>query len=146
MKKTFIIVLTSIIVLVLLITIIVYINTNNSAYLDNIKYDVLIAEHRYEYEDVDDSMIPEGGYSTNYYYIVINSDKLEKYTVRYSDIWDVHNERGDIDTISIKKETINKIELESAIKKYGKTNKKNKLKELLDNNIKEKYVTKIDNQ
>jgi len=146
LKKTFIIVLTSIIVLVLLITIIVYINTNNSAYLDNIKYDVLIAEHRYEYEDVDDSMIPEGGYSTNYYYIVINSDKLEKYTVRYSDIWDVHNERGDIDTISIKKETINKIELESAIKKYGKTNKKNKLKELLDNNIKEKYVTKIDNQ
>ena len=91
-------------------------------------------------------MIPEGGYSTNYYYIVINSDKLEKYTVRYSDIWDVHNERGDIDTISIKKETINKIELESAIKKYGKTNNKKKLKELLDNNIKEKYVTKIDNQ
>ena len=139
-------VLTSIIVLVLLIIIIAYINTNNSVYLDNIKYDVLIAEHRYEYEDVDDSMIPEGGYSTNYYYIVINSDKLEKYTVRYSDIWDVHNERGDIDTISIKKETINKIELESAIKKYGKTNNKKKLKELLDNNIKEKYVTKIDNQ
>ena len=139
-------VLTSIIVLVLLIVIIAYINTNNSTYLDNIKYDVLIAEHRYEYEDVDDIMIPEGGYSSNYYYIVINSDKLEKYTVIYSDILDVHNERGEIDTISIKKETINKIELQSAIKKYGKTNNKKKLKELLDNNIKEKYITEIDNQ
>ena len=143
MKKRFIII--SIIVLTLLITIIIYTNIRYSIYLDCIKYDILIEEHRYEYEGIDDSMIPLGGYSTNYYYTVINSDKLEKYTVRYSDIWTVHNEKGDIDTIIIKKESIDKFELEYTIKKYGKNNEKNKLKELLNKNIKEKYVIKIDN-
>ena len=102
--------LIAIIILTLLITIMVCYST----YLDRIKYDILIEEHRYEYEE---GMLQLTGYATNYYYTIINSEKLEKYIATYCDVWSVHNENGKIDTVNIKKESINKIELADAINK-----------------------------
>lgn len=139
MKKKFIIYLTLLIVLVLG-TIILIKPEFNGDEIDDFKYDILVLEHRYEYEDVDPHLIPETGYSSSYYYTVINSEKLEKYIIIYTDVWNAHNERGEKDTVSIKKELIDKTELENAIKQYGKTKNMNSLKKLLDKNINEEYI------
>ena len=121
-------------------------------------YDILVESNRREYEDtystnvqnseyegMDPIYAPAGGYSTNYYYTLINSNKKEKYTIVYEDVWDVHNEKGDKDKVTI---TINKIddnELQENINKYGKSSKLLSVKKLLDEHINEKYEVVFNN-
>lgn len=113
--------------------------------LNSLKYDILVERHRYQYEGVDPVMVPEGGYSTNYYYTFINSGKNEKYTITYTDVWEVHNERGDVDSIEIVTEKIGDDELQDYIDKYGKNSKMLSLKKILDEDIKEKYTVTFNN-
>lgn len=108
--------------------------------LANLEYDILIEEHRNQYAGMAD--IPATGYSTTYYYTVINSTKKEKYTLIYQDVWDIHNQNGDIDSIKIEIEEITDEEVQRAINEYGKKNKKSKLKDLFEQNIEEKYRIK----
>ena len=40
---------------------------------ESLEYDIIVEKHRYEYEGLPAGEIPETGYSTNYYYVVVNS-------------------------------------------------------------------------
>ena len=109
---------------------------------DALKYDIIIEKHRYEYEGWNPAEIPETGYSTNYYYSVINSEKHEKYTIVYQDVWSIHNERGDYDTISVTTETVNDEDLDKYIEKYGKNPRLLSVKEFFEADVKEQYLIK----
>lgn len=52
---------------------------------------------------------------------------MEKYTISYEDIWQVHNDSGEKDNITINIEKINKDELQEYIDKYGKESKMKKV-------------------
>lgn len=104
--------------------------------LSKIKYDISVEEHSSQNSDT------EGGYSSMYTYVVINSELKEKYIITYQDIWDVHNEKGNVDTISIETKTISDSEVQEAIDYYGKLDKPNKLKNLLDQYIHEDVIVK----
>lgn len=64
---------------------------------------------------------------------------MEKYTISYEDIWQVHNDSGEKDNITINIEKINKDELQEYIDKYGKESKMKKVREMLDESIQEDY-------
>ena len=104
--------------------------------LSKIKYDIVVEEHTSQ-NSGDDS-----GYSSFYTYVVINSETREMYTITYQDIWNVHNDKGDVDTISIETETISNYEVDDAINNYGKLEKPTKVKNLLDKYIHEKVIIK----
>ncbi len=144
MKKK-IIIITSIIILI--IGIILKLNINKIK-LSLIKYDVLIEKHRYEYEGINNqAMIPAGGYSTNYFYTVINTEKKEKYTVTYQDIYDIHNKKGNIDTLKINIIKMTDKEIEKVKKTYKLNKRKKRLTSLLNKTINEKYkITEIKKQ
>lgn len=160
-KKIIIIV----VILLVVIGIILAILNKNTILLNKLEYDIVVASNLREYEGMDPEnipasenedmnstnvqnneyegmdtiQVPAGGYSTKYYYTLINSIKKEKYTIVYENVWDVHNERGDKDKVTI---TINKIddnEIQENTNKYGKTSKLLSVKELLDKDINEKY-------
>lgn len=145
MKKRTLIISIVTIILIILISVVAHYKLNYSNTLKNFKYDILIEEHRYEYEGVEPKDIPETGYATNYYYTVINSKKLEKYTVTYMDVWEVHNKKGDIDKVNIKIKSINKTELEQILNQYKKKTELSNLKNLLEKNIKERFKVNIEN-
>lgn len=109
---------------------------------DKLQYDIIIEKHRYEYEGWNPAEIPETGYSTNYYYSVINSERHEKYTIVYQDVWSVHNERGDYDTISISTETVSDEDLDKYIEKYGKNAHLLSVKDFFEADVKEEYLIK----
>ena len=144
MKKK-IIIITSIIILI--IGIILKLNINKIK-LSLIKYDVLIEKHRYEYEGINNqAMIPAGGYSTNYFYTVINTEKKEKYTVTYQDIYDIQNKKGNIDTLKINIIKMTDKEIEKVKKTYKLNKRKKRLTSLLNKTINEKYkITEIKKQ
>ena len=144
MKKK-IIIITSIIILI--IGIILKLNINKIK-LSLIKYDVLIEKHRYEYEGINNqAMIPAGGYSTNYFYTVINTEKKEKYTVTYQDIYDIQNKKGNIDTLKINIIKMKDKEIEKVKKTYKLNKRKKRLTSLLNKTINEKYkITEIKKQ
>lgn len=102
--------------------------------LSKIKYDIAVEEHTSQ------NSSDESGYSSFYTYVVINSETKEKFVITYQDIWDVHNEKGDVDTISIETKIISDLEVQEAIDDYGKLEKPNKLKNLLDQYIHEEVV------
>lgn len=126
--------------ILLIIALIMFYNSS----FNNITYDIIVEEHRYEYEGVNTADIPVTGYATNYYYVVVNSEKLEKYTITYVDVWEIHNKKGDIDTVRIKKESINDDDLKNLMKKHNKLEKKQRLKNLLKKHIKEIYKVEYD--
>lgn len=64
---------------------------------------------------------------------------MEKYTISYEDIWQVHNDSGEKDNITINIEKINKDELQEYIDKYGKESKMKKVREMLDESVQEDY-------
>ena len=133
------------IILLVVIGIILAILNKNAISLNRLEYDILVESNRYQYEGVDPMYVPDGGYSSNYYYTLINSVKKEKYTIAYQDVWDVHNEKGDKDKVTI---TINKIddnELQENINKYGKSSKLLSVKKLLDEHSNEKYEVVFNN-
>ena len=109
---------------------------------DKLQYDIIIEKHRYEYEGWNPAEIPETGYSTNYYYSVINSERHEKYTIVYQDVWSVHNERGDYDTISVSTETVSDEDLDKYIEKYGKNPHLLSVKDFFEADVKEEYLIK----
>ena len=73
---------------------------------ESLEYDIIVEKHRYEYEGLPAGEIPETGYSTNYYYVVVNSTLHEKYTLKYEDVSEVHNEDIDYNTLTISTKTI----------------------------------------
>lgn len=140
-------IIVSIIVILCVVAVIVILligNKGNSTNeLASFEYDVLIEEHRYQYEGVPDELVPVGGYSTTYYYTVINSEEKEKYVVAYQDVWGIHNERGDLDTVTVSVEELTDSEIENAINQYGKNEKKSNLQDLIEKEVDEKYTIKI---
>ena len=102
--------------------------------LSKIKYDIVVQEHTPQNND------DEGGYASLYTYIVINSETKEMHTITYQDIWNVHNDKGDVDTIRIETKTISNYEVNEAISNYGKLEKPTKVKNLLDKYIHQDVV------
>lgn len=142
--KIWIIVSIIVILCVAVIVILLIGNKGNSTNeLASFEYDVLIEEHRHQYEGVPDVLVPAGGYSTTYYYTVINSEEKEKYVVAYQDVWDIHNERGDLDTVTVNVEELTDSEIENAINQYGKNEKKSNLQDLIEKEVDEKYTIRI---
>ena len=109
---------------------------------ESLKYDIIVEKHRYQYEGVDPSQIPIGGYSDIYYYTLVNSELHEKYTITYEDIWDVHNERGDYDTITVDTTKISDDELNSLIEAYGKLGHQLHVQDFIEGDVKESYIIK----
>ena len=109
---------------------------------ESLEYDIIVEKHRYEYEGLPAGEIPETGYSTNYYYVVVNSTLHEKYTLKYEDVWEVHNERGDYDTLTISTETISDEDLDNLIEQYGKNSHLLKVKDFFEADVKEEYIVK----
>ena len=135
--KKYLKIITIIIAITALVGGLVFFNWNRIQ-LECFEYDILIEEYRYEYEGVPSNMQPAGGYSSNYYYQVINSEKKEKYVVVYQDVWSAHNEKGDKDILSIGIMPVTNEEIEDYINQYGKVSR-TKLKKLLNKTIKENY-------
>ena len=104
----------------------------------SLKYNVVVEEHRFEYEGVEGE-IPATGYSSNYFYTLVNTKKKEKYEITYQDVWDVHNEKGDKDKLSYKITKLSNIEVRDYEEKYGKSDKLKKVKSLVATHTKEKY-------
>lgn len=132
-----------IVILLILGMIGVIIKNINRIRLFNLEYDIIVEEHRSQYENIDPMYFSAGGYSTKYYYTVINSKKKEKYTVIYEDVFKVHNEKGNVDEISIEITSLTDNEVREAIDNYGLNSTKGKLRNLLNKTIDEKY--KINN-
>ena len=109
---------------------------------ESLKYDIVIEKHRYQYEGVDPTQIPIGGYSNTYYYTVVNSELHEKYTIAYEDVWDVHNARGDYDTITIETTKVGDDELNSLIEAYGKLSQQYNVKDFFEDDVEESYIIK----
>lgn len=107
--------------------------------LGKLEYDIIVEKESTRTEGLNTSEISVGGYSNHYYYTLINSEKMEKYTISYEDIWQVHNDSGEKDNITINIEKINKDELQEYIDKYGKESKMKKVREMLDESIQEDY-------
>lgn len=112
---------------------------SNKSRLGKLEYDIVVEKGSTRTEGLNTSKTPVGGYSTHYYYTLINSEKMEKYTISYEDIWQVHNDSGEKDNITINIEKINKDELQEYIDKYGKESKMKKVREMLDESIQEDY-------
>ncbi len=112
---------------------------SNKSRLGKLEYDIVVEKGSTRTEGLNTSETPVGGYSTHYYYTLINSEKMEKYTISYEDIWQVHNDSGEKDNITINIEKINKDELQEYIDKYGKESKMKKVREMLDESIQEDY-------
>ena len=132
-----------IVILLVLVIVGVIIKNINRIKLFNFEYDIIVEEHRSEYENANPMDLSAGGYSTKYYYTVINSKKKEKYTVIYEDVFKVHNEKGNVDEISIEITSLTDNEVKEAIDNYGLNSTKGKLRNLLNKTIDEKY--KINN-
>ena len=109
---------------------------------ESLKYDIIVEKHRYQYEGVEPTQIPLGGYSDTYYYTVVNSELHEKYTIAYEDVWDVHNARGDYDTITIETTKVSDDELNSLIEAYGKLSQQYSVKDFFEDDVKESYIIK----
>ena len=131
-KNTSIFIVCGIVAVIAIIVIFKFTTKDNT--LSKIKYDIVVEEHTSQ------NSSDESGYSSFYTYVVINSETKEKFVITYQDIWDVHNEKGDVDTISIETKTISDLEVQEAIDDYGKLEKPNKLKNLLDQYIHEEVV------
>ncbi len=109
---------------------------------ESLKYDIIVEKHRYQYEGVDPTQIPLGGYSDTYYYTLVNSELHEKYPITYEDVWDVHNERGDYDTISVETTKVSDEELNSLIETYGKLGHLLHVQDFFEGDVKESYIIK----
>ena len=121
--------------------IIFFLSFNNLRF-NTLEYDIIVEKHRYQYEGWE--FPPSGGYSTNYFYTVINSEKKEKYTLTYQNIWDIHNQRGDVDIVTIEIESISDSELNESINNFGKSEENLKFKDLFEQEVKEKYKIKFE--
>ena len=121
--------------------IIFFLSFNNLRF-NTLEYDIIVEKHRYQYEGWE--FPPSGGYSTSYFYTVINSEKKEKYILTYQDIWDIHNQRGDVDIVTIEIESISDSELNEAINNFGKSEENLKFKDLFKQEVKEKYKIKFE--
>ena len=104
--------------------------------LSKMKYDIVIEEYKIH----DNSGTDE--YSTNYSYIVINSETKEKYIITHIDKPSSYNDTGDIDTISIETIKVSDSEIQEAIGTYGKLDKPGRLKDMLDKYIHEDVIIK----
>lgn len=131
-----------ILILIFIVALIIFFLSFNNLRFNTLKYDIIVEKHRYQYEGWE--FPPSGGYSTNYFYTVINTEKKEKYILTYQNIWDIHNQRGDIDTITVEIESISDSELEEAVNKYEKNDQKLKFKDLFEQEVKEKYKIKFE--
>lgn len=131
-----------ILIILFIAALIIFFLSFNNLRFNTLEYDIIVEKHRYQYEGWE--FPPSGGYSTSYFYTVINSEKKEKYILTYQDIWDIHNQRGDVDIVTIEIESISDSELKEAINKYEKNDKKLNLRDLLEQKVKEKYKIKFE--
>ena len=113
---------------------------------DSLQYDIIVEKHHNRDDNLDPSLVSAGGYATIFHYTLVNSGLHEKYTIVYQDVWEIHNERGDRDTVTITTEAISDEELNDLITKYGKQNYLSSAKQLLEDNIKEPYIVVDDNR
>ena len=120
--------------IVILALIVVFKLTTKDNTLSKMKYDIVIEEYKIH----DNSGTDE--YSTNYSYIVINSETKEKYIITHIDKPSSYNDTGDIDTIGIDTINVSDSEIQQAIDTYGKLDKPAKVKDMLDKYIHEDVV------
>ena len=150
-KRIIKIVIVICVILLAILCIIMKLNNSGISYLE---YDILVEDRSSRpqkglimtksgsIEEGDFEVTPKGGYANIYYYTVINSEKKEKYTIVYQYVYAERNK----DAVSIEITTVSEYEIQEAIKKYGLSSKKIKLKKLLDNASKDKYhITEINN-
>ena len=62
---------------------------------DNLSYDIVVREWEPQNSEI------VGGYASIYYATLVNYNKKERYDITFSDVWEVHEERGDKDYVSI---------------------------------------------
>ena len=105
--------------------------------LDTLNYDILISDFKVRNPEI------EGGFATIKHAVLVNSEKKEMYTIKYQDVWDIHEKRGHIDSVSIEIEKLSNDEI-SKIKKENSTQEISKIKEFLNTYIKSNYKIDIE--
>ena len=118
--------------------------TNNKAEMSNndilkkLEYDYIIDELKPVNDDI------EGGFSIIYNAILVNSNKKEMYTIEYSDVWKVHEDRGYKDDVSIEIQKMSDEELLEITGKY-KIQENSNIYDLLTQQLTTEYDLKIVN-
>lgn len=150
-KKIIKIVIGVCVILLIILCVVLNLNKSEISYLE---YDILVKDRSNRpqkglimtksgtIKEADFKVISTGGYADIYYYTVINSEKKEKYTIVYQDVYAERNK----DTVSIEITSVSEYEIQEYTKKYGSSSKMIKLKKLLDRASKDKYqITEINN-
>lgn len=123
--------------LILIICIVIFILLFDKISLDTLNYDILISDFKVRNPEI------EGGFATIKHAVLVNSEKKEMYTIKYQDVWDIHEKRGHIDSVSIEIEKLSNDEI-SKIKKENSTQEISKIKEFLNTYIKSNYKIDIE--
>lgn len=109
---------------------------NMQGKLKDISYNIVVSEWKAPNSDA------IGGFSTTYSATLVNTNKKEMYTIHYSDVWEVHEERGYKDNVTIEIHKLTDKKLTNIINKYTEQ-KVSTIEEFLDANIDTEYDVEI---
>ena len=121
------------------------INPNRSTFenketdLENITYDIIVSD----WANKSGNMV--GGFSTIYGATLVNSNKKEMYEIGYSDVWDIHEQNGSKDSVSVDVHKISDNKLAN-IQRKQYTQPMSTVKVFLDNHVKVDYDLEISYQ
>ncbi len=116
-------------------------NTTNKVEVQNnnlgdLEYDFIVDDWAQENSNI------LGGYASTEKAILVNSDKNEMYTIYYSDVWEVHEEKGSKDSVEIEVRNISDKKLSSITSNLSKADSAS-VKEFLDDHIENDYDIEV---
>ena len=111
-------------------------NSNENYKLEDLTYDIVLNDWTSKNDDI------IGGYANTYESKLVNSDKKEMYTISYSDVWEMHEDSGDKDSVSIEVRKISDKKI-SNITNTAIIQNKSAVKDYINSHIKTEYDLKI---
>ena len=109
---------------------------NENYKLEDLTYNIIVND----WSSANDGII--GGFASTYKATFVNSDKKEMYTISYSDVWEVHEDKGEKDSVLIEVRKISDKKLLNITNKAEIRNNAT-VKDYLNSHIKTDYNLKI---
>lgn len=74
-------------ILIVIIIIAIFILSFDRISLDTLNYDIIVSDFKVRNPEID------GGFATVQYAVLVNTEKKEKYTIDYQDVWEIHEKK-----------------------------------------------------
>lgn len=126
-----------ILLLIAITVVLIFVLSFDRISLNILNYDIVVSDFKVRNPEL------EGGFATVQYAVLVNTEKKEKYTIDYQDVWDIHEKNGNIDSVSIEIEKLSDDEIAEIKNNYTKQEIL-KIEQFLNMYIKSNYKIDIE--